>query len=80
MQQAFSSAETAVLASENETGFYQLSFEEFTFALKRYTFSGQPFGDRILEAISPDLNLDWNSLKDDWDPVLKDKYAYNFKN
>ena len=48
--------------------------------MKRYTFEGQPFNDRILEAISPELNLDYSSLKEDWDPLSKDKYAYTFKN
>ena len=48
------------------------------YALKRYTFRGQPFSSTIFEGISPDLNIKWSDIADD--NKQDDPYFQSMKN
>ena len=48
------------------------------YALKRYTFRGQPFSSTIFEGICPDLNIKWSSIADD--NKTDDPYFQSIKN
>ena len=65
IESSLSPLELKITEQEKITEFYKLSYTEFMYALKRYTFRGQPFSSTIFEGICPDLNIKWSAIADD---------------
>jgi len=47
------------LEDERETKLHLLSYADFIFALKRRTFKGNPFIERIFEGFCDELDFNW---------------------
>ena len=77
IESTLTGVERALCDQEKETKLYKLSYLRFIYAVKRYTFRGQPFNERIFEGICPDLYINWKDIKEEKD---QDLYYWTFKN
>ena len=77
IEEALPEVERILCEREKESQLHTLSYTEFVYAVKRYTFRGQPFNERIFEGISADLNIDYKKIKEE---KSNDLYYQSIKN